>query len=138
MDEYIGIVKLFAGNFAPKGWFFCNGALLPINQYSAFFAIIGTTYGGDGKTTFALPDFRSRVPVGSTDMGGANPPATLYPAGSKAGTESIQLNQTQMPLHTHVATMAGGASNVSVKVSANAATESVPGTNGANTLAAIT
>ena len=60
MDEYIGIVKVFGGNFAPKGWAFCNGQLLAIAQNQALFAILGTTYGGDGITTFALPDFRGR------------------------------------------------------------------------------
>ena len=65
MEEFIGIVKLFAGNFAPLGWQFCDGRLLPISQYPAVFAILGTNYGGDGVTSFGLPDLRSRVPVGA-------------------------------------------------------------------------
>ncbi|MCP9769319.1 phage tail protein, partial [Lacihabitans sp. LS3-19] len=64
MDPLIAEIKLFGGNFAPRGWAYCDGALLPISQYSALFSILGTMYGGDGRTTFALPDLRGRVPVG--------------------------------------------------------------------------
>lgn len=63
MDPYIGEIRLFAGNFAPEDWAFCNGQLLPLSQNTALFALLGTSYGGDGKTTFALPDFRGRIPI---------------------------------------------------------------------------
>ena len=65
MEEYIGIVKLFAGNFAPRGWMFCDGSLLSIAQNSALFSILGTTYGGDGRTTFALPNLKGRMALGA-------------------------------------------------------------------------
>jgi microcystin-dependent protein len=68
-DPFIGEIRMFASVFAPKGWEFCNGQLLPINQYTALFSLLGTYYGGDGKTTFALPDLRSRVPVHVGDDG---------------------------------------------------------------------
>ncbi|HSF54283.1 MAG TPA: tail fiber protein [Algoriphagus sp.] len=113
MDEYIGIVKMFAGNFAPKGWMFCQGQILPIAQYTAVFSLLGTTYGGNGTTTFALPDLRSRVPVGA----GQGPGLSSYESGQVGGVENITLNITQIPMHTHAA---------QVKVSANAGTTNNP------------
>jgi microcystin-dependent protein len=97
MDEYIGIVKLFAGNFAPRGWMFCQGQLLSIAQYSALFAILGTTYGGNGQTTFALPDLRSRVPVGAGNGPGLPP----VESGQMAGAASVTMTTAQLPMHTH-------------------------------------
>ena len=67
MDGTIGVVRLFAGNFAPRQWAICDGTLLPINDYSALYSLLGTIYGGDGRTTFALPDLRSRIPIGAGD-----------------------------------------------------------------------
>jgi microcystin-dependent protein len=108
MDEYIGLIKLFAGNFAPQGWAFCNGQLLQISQYQAVFAILGTMYGGDGRTTFGLPDLRSRVALG----GGQTPPAGLpvIQLGQLGGEPNHTLIGTEMPIHTHVATAGGNAS----------------------------
>ncbi len=97
MDEYIGIVKLFAGNFAPRGWAFCNGQLLSISQNTALFSILGTTYGGDGKTTFALPDLRGRCAIGT----GQGPGLSNRHQGDLGGTESVTLTQAELPLHTH-------------------------------------
>jgi microcystin-dependent protein len=97
MDEFIGIIKLFGGNFAPKGWAMCNGQLLSIAQNSALFSILGTTYGGDGQTTFALPDLRSRVALG---MGQGNG-LSNYSQGEISGTETVTILSTQMPAHTH-------------------------------------
>ncbi|QKZ13567.1 phage tail protein [Spirosoma sp. KUDC1026] len=97
MDEYIGIVKLFAGNFAPRGWMFCQGQLLSIAQYNALFAILGTTYGGNGQTTFALPDLRSRVPVGA-GYGPGLPPVV---SGQMAGSASVTMTTAQLPMHSH-------------------------------------
>jgi microcystin-dependent protein len=114
MDEYIGIVKLFAGTFAPKGWAFCDGRLMSISQNSALFAILGTIYGGDGQTTFALPDLRSRVAVGA----GVGPGLSPYQPGQRAGNEQISLSQQQMPAHTHLQ-----------QFSSDLATTSVPGGN---------
>jgi microcystin-dependent protein len=89
---YIGEIKLFAGNFAPVDWAFCNGQLLPISEYEALFSLIGTTYGGDGITTFALPDLRGRVPI-HQGMG--------YPMGQSLGEEQVALQPAQLPEHTH-------------------------------------
>jgi microcystin-dependent protein len=87
---------MFGGNFAPVGWAFCNGALLAISQYDALYALIGTTYGGDGQNTFALPDLRGRIPVHQGNYQGTN-----YIQGQLAGTETVTLTTNQMPAHTH-------------------------------------
>lgn len=110
MDAFMGMVMPVAFNFAPKGWAFCNGQLVPISQNSAMFALLGTMYGGDGQTTFGLPDLRGRVPVGSQGNG---PGLTPIVQGEKAGTNtntviangtvSISLNATNLPQHTHPA-----------------------------------
>lgn len=99
-EPYLGQVCMFAGNFAPRGWAFCQGQLLAISTNSALFSILGTTYGGDGQTTFGLPDLRGRAPVGTGTGAGLAP---IQP-GQLAGTESVTLLSTQMPMHTHVAT----------------------------------
>lgn len=92
-DPYVGEIRMFGGNFAPAGWAFCNGALLPISEYDTLFNLIGTTYGGDGQTTFALPDLRGRAPVHTT--------STSFPLGQVGGTETVTLTQNQMPMHSH-------------------------------------
>ena len=97
MDEYIGIVKLFAGTFAPRGWAFCNGQLMSISQNSALFSILGTIYGGDGQTTFGLPNLMGRVAVGAGTGAGLS---TVQP-GELAGTSSVTLTTQQLPAHTH-------------------------------------
>jgi microcystin-dependent protein len=94
MEEFIGTIKLFAGNYAPRDYAFCNGQLLQIAQNNALFSIIGTTYGGDGRTTFALPDLRSRVPVGAGQGHGL----TSYAAGQQVGIEKNMLNATNLPV----------------------------------------
>ena len=88
---------MFAGNFAPRGWMFCQGQLLPISQNSALFAILGTTYGGNGQTTFGLPDLRSRVPVGA----GQGPGLSNVTQGQLWGAENVSLLVTQIPTHAH-------------------------------------
>ena len=93
----VGNIILFAGNFAPVGWFVCEGQLLPISEYETLFNLIGTTYGGDGQETFALPDLRGRVPV-HMGTGAGN----TYIIGEKGGTEAVTLNIQQMPTHSHV------------------------------------
>lgn len=108
MDEYIGIIKMFAGNFAPRNWAFCNGQLLSIAQNTALFSILGTTYGGDGRTTFALPDLQGRVPVGT----GAGPGLTNRTLGQKFGSEHNNLTVSQMAPHTHVAALTSTASAI--------------------------
>jgi len=98
MEPYLGQIMIFGGNFAPRGWQFCNGQLLSIAQYSALFAILGTTYGGNGTTTFALPNLQSRVPL----HWGTGPGLSTYVIGEAIGTESVTLSQGQMPAHTHL------------------------------------
>lgn len=97
MEEYIGIIKLFGGNFAPQNWAFCNGQLMSISQNSALFSILGTTYGGDGQTTFALPDLRSRVPIGM----GQGPGLSAYQEGQVGGSENNTLLINNLPPHNH-------------------------------------
>ena len=87
-QPYIGEIRIFAGNFAPNGWLFCDGSLLPISEYETLFNLIGTTYGGDGQSTFALPDLRSRTPVhqGTNLSNGIS-----YVMGQKSGVETVTL-----------------------------------------------
>lgn len=97
IDPYIGTIMPFASNFAPKFWAFCNGQLLPINQNQALFSLLGTQFGGDGRTTFALPDLRGRCAVGF----GQGPFLTARNIGDRFGHESVALLATQIPPHTH-------------------------------------
>ncbi|GAB1309574.1 tail fiber protein [Urechidicola sp. KH5] len=96
-EPLLGEIKMFAGNFAPRGWALCNGQLLPISQYSALFSILGTTYGGDGRTTFALPDLRGRAPIHS----GTGPGLMTKTLGQKGGQENVMLTIANLPSHTH-------------------------------------
>jgi len=105
MTPFVGQLMLFAGNFAPRGFALCDGQLLPIAQYSALFSILGTTYGGDGKTTFALPDLRGRVPMGM----GHGPGLSMRSLGSKVGSETNTLTSNEMPSHSHAVNCVDGA-----------------------------
>jgi microcystin-dependent protein len=102
-NNYLGEIKMFAGNFAPVGWALCDGSLLPINQNTPLFSLLGTTYGGNGTTTFALPDLRGRFPMNAGT--GAN--LTPRVLGDVGGQETVTLTAAQMPAHTH--TVAAGA-----------------------------
>jgi microcystin-dependent protein len=93
-QPFMGEIKIISWNYAPKGWAFCNGQFLPINQNQALFSILGTTYGGNGQTTFALPDFRGRVPV---HVGSG------FTEGQAGGQEFHTLTQSEMPSHNHFA-----------------------------------
>lgn len=98
MDNYLGEIRIFAGNYAPQGWFLCNGQLLSISQYEALFALFGTLYGGDGVSTFALPNLSGRIPISQGQGNGlAN-----YPLGSTSGAESVTLIGSNV-VHTHSA-----------------------------------
>jgi microcystin-dependent protein len=97
MDQYLGEIRLVGFNFEPQGWAFCDGRLLPINQNQALFALLGSMYGGDGRTTFALPDLRGRVPVGF----GQGAAGSTYDIGSTGGAESVKLGVAQLPSHAH-------------------------------------
>lgn len=96
-QPFLGEIILFAGNFAPRGWAFCNGQILAIAQNQALFSLLGTTYGGNGQTTFALPDLRSRVPVHA----GQGPGLSDYALGQNGGTETVTLLVSELPQHTH-------------------------------------
>jgi microcystin-dependent protein len=97
MEPFIGEIRLVPFNFAPKGWAICAGQMLPINQNQALFALLGTTYGGDGRTTFALPDLRGRVAVGAGDL----PGGSSYALGATGGQETVELTTGQLPGHSH-------------------------------------
>ena len=97
MEGYIGEIRLFAGNFAPRSWAFCAGQLLSISANTALFSILGCTYGGDCRTSFALPDLRGRVPIGP----GAGPGLPDYREGQKTGSTTVTLTVSQIPAHNH-------------------------------------
>lgn len=99
MDDFIGTVKIFAGNFAPDGWFFCWGQSLPIQQYAALYSLLGTTYGGDGRSNFNLPDLRGRVPVGA---GLSQTLGTNHQLGERWGAESVTLAPANLPIKVGV------------------------------------
>src|SRR5688500_729032 len=107
-QPYVGEVRMFAGNFAPAGWMFCEGQLLPISENETLFQLIGTTYGGDGESTFALPDLRGRIPIHQ----GNN-----FILAETGGAEEITLTVNQIPAHTHP-----------LLASANTATQTTPST----------
>jgi microcystin-dependent protein len=106
-QPYYGEIRMFAGNFAPVGWHFCDGQLLSISEYDVLFQLIGTTYGGDGETTFAVPDLRGRVPVHRGQGPGTSPRLI----GEMGGVEAVTLTTQQIPVHTHLP-LAGGSSGV--------------------------
>ncbi|MFD2566795.1 phage tail protein [Pseudotenacibaculum haliotis] len=110
MDPMMASIMIFAGNFAPRGWLFCDGQLLSINQNSALFSLLGTTYGGDGRTTFGLPDLRGRAAIGPRH----GPGLSNYVLGQRGGVETVTLNITQIPSHTHLASVAPGAAHIPV------------------------
>lgn len=96
-QPYVGEIRMFAGNFAPNGWMFCEGQTLPIAENEVLFQLIGTTYGGDGEQTFNLPNLASRVPIHM----GTGPDGTTYQIGEMAGTEQVTLTVQQIPNHSH-------------------------------------
>ncbi len=105
-QPYVGEIRMFGGNFNPNGWMFCDGQLLPISENETLFQLIGTTYGGDGESTFALPNLQSRVPMhfGTSSSSGVN-----YQLAEAAGVEQVTLTTQQIPIHTHPFTASTGA-----------------------------
>jgi microcystin-dependent protein len=97
MNQFLGQIIMFGGNFAPAGWAFCNGQLLSISQNSALYTLLGTTYGGDGQTTFGLPNLQSRLPVHQGTGGGLS----TYVIGQVSGTENVTIINNTMPSHSH-------------------------------------
>ena len=114
-QPFIGEIRMFGGNFAPAGWAFCQGQLMPISQNDAMFILLGTTYGGDGQETFGIPDLQGRAPMHF----GTGPDGVTYQLGEKAGVESVTLTTQQIPVHNHAflgstaaATLTSPSSNV--------------------------
>jgi len=99
-EPFLGMIAIYPYNFAPRGWAFCQGQILPISQNTALFSLLGTTFGGNGQTTFALPDLRGRFPNSS----GQGPGLSSYDLGQQGGTESVTLIVTQLPPHNHNST----------------------------------
>lgn len=98
-DPFVAEIRIFPFNFAPKGWAWCNGQLLPLSQNTALFSLLGTTYGGDGKSTFALPDLEGRAPMHP----GQGPGLSLHDLGETGGSETVSLLESEMPAHSHFA-----------------------------------
>ncbi len=122
MEPFIGSITMFGGNFAPRGYAYCDGQLLSINQNQALFSILGTTYGGDGRTTFALPDLRGRTPIGQ----GHGPGLSNRPLGQRSGTEYNILTANQLPSHSHTADITPLSFTPFVAVASEEAGESSP------------
>jgi len=103
-EKFVAEIRIFAGNFAPTGWATCDGQLLPISQNTALFSLLGTTYGGDGKSTFALPNLQGSAPL----QQGQGPGLSLRDLGEIGGEQNVTLLQTEMPAHNHTAVAASG------------------------------
>jgi microcystin-dependent protein len=106
-EPFLGEIRMFGFDFAPRGWALCDGRLLPINQNQALFALLGNMYGGNGTTTFALPNLQSRVPIGQGHGAGLS----SYVVGQAGGSETVRLTAAQMPAHTHSVKASGSAAN---------------------------
>src|SRR5580658_4758875 len=106
-NPYVGEIRIFAGTYAPAGWSFCNGALIPISENDTLFNLIGTTYGGDGQSTFALPNLQSRVPVHQGTGAGT------YVIGQTGGVETVTLTTQQIPQHNHLVNITNGSQTLS-------------------------
>jgi microcystin-dependent protein len=119
MDSFIGTIMGWAPNFAPKGWAFCQGQIISVQQNTALFSLLGTIYGGNGTTTFGLPNLGGRVPIGVGQSGGTSP----FTLGQISGTETVTLSIAQMPTHTH----AGAGLSVALGASTSPATSTAPG-----------
>ncbi len=111
-EPFVGEIRMFAGNFAPRGWAFCDGQLLAVSQNDALFSLLGTIYGGDGRTTFGLPDMRGRIPIHA----GSGPGLSPRRLGAKGGAENVTVTVNQLPSHTHT-----------LQVSAATGTQNNPG-----------
>ena len=107
MDPFVAEIRVFPFNFAPKGWAFCDGQILPLSQNTALFSLLGTTYGGDGKSNFALPDLQGNAPMHP----GQGPGLSLHDLGETGGSETVTLLQSEMPSHSHGVTAFAGAGN---------------------------
>ena len=132
MDPFLGEIIMFGGNFAPRGWAFCDGQLLPISSYSALFSILGTTYGGDGRSTFALPDLRGRAPLSS----GQHPGGSNFNLGAKGGAETTTITQNNMPSHSHTGALHVNSGDATVGTPATNNSVAAPGSSDGRTFTA--
>lgn len=114
-EPFMGTVMIWAPNFAPRGWAFCQGQIIAIQTNSALFSLLGVVYGGNGQTTFGLPNLAGRVPVGQ----GQSPGTSAYTLGQTAGTETVTLTTAQMPMHNHGATLSGVTGAVTIQATTN-------------------
>lgn len=109
-NRFVGEIQMFGGNYAPAGWAFCNGQLMPIAENEVLFQLIGTTYGGDGQVTFGIPDLQGRLPI---HWGNLNGNGQNFTIGEKSGTETVTLTSSQMPSHSHAAQVNSNSGTVS-------------------------
>jgi microcystin-dependent protein len=123
MDPYVAEIRVFGFNFAPKGWAFCDGQILPISQNTALFSLLGTNYGGDGRSTFALPNFQGSAAISQGEGSGLSP----YFVGEEGGVPYVTLLQSEMPLHTHQAKAAPEAAEFQAPNPERALARSKPG-----------
>ena len=132
-NPFVGEIRMFAGNFAPRSWAFCDGQLLAVSQNDALFSLFGTIYGGDGRTTFGLPDLRGRVPLHM----GQGPGLSNRSIGSKSGTEKVTLTTAELPAHTHTwpGSSAGGQNSTPVGNAPATPTSNIYQTNTGTTVA---
>lgn len=112
-DPFVGEIRMFGGSFAPAGWAFCAGQLMPISENDTLFTLIGTTYGGDGQETFGLPDLQGRIPIHAGQGPGIS---QTYQLGEKAGVESVTLSAQQIPIHNHAFLASTNAANSTTPV----------------------
>jgi microcystin-dependent protein len=123
-DPFVAEIRIFGFNFAPKGWAFCNGQILPLSQNTALFSLLGTTYGGNGKSNFALPNLQGSIPVHPGQGNGLS----LYDLGESGGTESVTLLESEMPAHVHPVQGNINPSNLATPSPARSWARSAPGT----------
>jgi microcystin-dependent protein len=123
-EPFMGTVMIWAPNFAPRGWAFCQGQIMSISTNSALFSLLGVVYGGNGQTTFGLPNLAGRVPVGQ----GQSPGTSAYTLGQTSGTEQVTLTTAQMPAHIHGASFTQTGGNVTIQASTLPAGSTTPGT----------
>jgi microcystin-dependent protein len=121
-EPFMGTVMIWAPNFAPRGWAFCQGQLLSISTNSALFSLLGVVYGGNGQTTFGLPNLAGRVPIGQ----GQSPGTSNYTLGQTSGTENVTLTTAQMPMHNHGAVLSGVTGSVTFQATTNPGTTPTP------------
>ncbi len=122
-DPFVAEIRIFPFNFAPRGWAWCDGQLLPLSQNTALFSLLGTTYGGNGKSNFALPDLQGNAPM----QPGQGPGLSLHDLGERGGSETVSLLESEMPSHSHAARAAVNPADLNAPVSTRSLARSTPG-----------